>query len=47
MLCVVCLSGGQDSSAEVEHRSNATAVFQVTGVGGLSHTHTHIHACEF
>ncbi len=40
---VVCLSGGQDSSAEVEHRSHAAAVLQVTGVGGLSHSHTHTH----
>lgn len=38
-LACVCASGGQDGSAEVEHRPHATAVLQVTGVGGLSHTH--------
>lgn len=36
-------SGGQDGSAEVEHRSHATAVLQVTGVGGLFQTHTLTH----
>lgn len=39
--CVVCFSGGQDSSAEVEHRSHVTAVLQVAGVGGLFHILTH------
>ena len=43
-VCVVSLSGGQDGSAEVEHRSHAAAVLQITGVGGLSHPHTHTNA---